>query len=380
MTSPATTKSPAEMEDELLAKASCEDPLAMDDRLRKLKRADILPLPRLQRLRWMYLMQVRHLELTRVTNDLLELLQPDIDVTIISLIGMTSAGKTTLANGLRTTLRESVFGCVPRCEKPVLFVKAPANGDKSFSWRALYGRIFADGDEPLPFEKRHVTVDKGRMTIKPNKRAGLSELREAIEGMLKNRNVRVLIIDEAVHLLRFGDYATVMDTLKSLADSYSTKILLIGVYNLAQLMQNYGQVAKRSEIIHYRRYHIDNPDDKEEFLRVLRVMQGLWPCLEVPDFEIVGDLMMRANLGSVGLLKGAMMRLASLQMQAKGEKFSSSFLKKSVKSKKALKVIENETLTGEEDLIGACYGESLFEDAAQVAKLNELVASVKVVA
>jgi energy-coupling factor transporter ATP-binding protein EcfA2 len=367
------------MEDELVAKASSEDSLTMDERLRQLKRTDILSLPRLQRLRWMYLMQVRHRELARVTSDLLELIQPDIDVTIISLIGMTGAGKTTLANGLRTTLSTSVFGLVPRCEKPVLFVKAPANGDKSFSWKALYGRIFADGDEPLPFEKRHIAIDKGRMIIKPNAKAGLSELRDAIEGMLKNRNVRVLIIDEAVHLLRFGDYATVMDTLKSLADSYSTKILLIGVYNLAKLMQNYGQVVKRGEIIHYRRYHFDIPEDKQEFLRVLGVMQGLWPCLEVPDFEIVGELLMRANLGSVGLLKGAMMRLASLQMRSKGEKFSSSFLKKAVKAKKALQIIENETLAGEEDLVGACYGESLFEDQAQSAKLKDLAASVKVV-
>ena len=376
MESMATTNSDV-LEDKILKSAITDDALNVDSRLLKLKRQEILELSCFERLRWMYLMRVQHKELNRLMSDLQELLKPDIDVNIISVIGMTGAGKTTLANGLRTNLKEAVFGMVPKCEQPVLLVKAPANGDKSFSWKSLYHRILAEAEEPLPYAKRGVLMDAGYMAISLNARKGLDPLRLAIESMLKNRNVRVLVIDEVLHLLRFGNYSAVMDTLKSLADSYSTKLILVGAYNLAELMQDYGQVAKRSEILHYRRYHFGVDEDKEEFFRVLEVMQNLWPCREVPDLSIVGELLMKANLGCIGLLKGSLMRLASLQMAAKNEKFSSAFLKKAVKSKKLLSVIEAEVLAGEAELVGATYGESVFADQAQQALLNALEASVR---
>ena len=200
------------------------------------------------------------------------------------------------------------------------------------------------------------------MKILGRSRAGLSQLREALESMLKHRNVRVLIIDEALHLLRFSNYAAVMDTLKSLADMHSTKLLLIGYYDIAELMQEYGQVARRAGIIHYLRYHENADAEKGEFIRVLAVLQSLWPCQQVPNLVAIGEEIMRTSLGSVGILKGAMLKLASLQMSAEGEKYDVKMLRKAVKSRKLLQKIEQEVLQGEESLLGATYGESHFDN------------------
>lgn len=371
--SQVTTKSkPLTPADTLLLQASAESSLSIDDTLRRMPRAEINQLSAAHRLRWFYLMQCRHTELTRVTDDLIELLTLDNEVSIISVVGSTGIGKTTLAQSLRSTLLAKIFKDALPSETPVLLVAAPANGEKSLSWRVLYNRIFQQSREPLPEYKRSMKIVEGQMVISIRPKAGLADMREAVENMLKHRNVKLLIIDEAMHLLRFASYTAVMDTLKSLADVYSTKLLLIGSFDVGELMVEYGQVARRSEVIHYRRYHLSNEEDKKEFLRVLGKLLELWPCEEVPNLMPIGELLMQASVGSIGLLKCIALKLVALQMLAPGEKFKASMLKKAVKSKKALREIESETVNGEAALIGSTYGDSFFADETHQEVLEAL--------
>ncbi len=371
--SQVTTKSkPLTPADTLLLQASAESSLSIDDTLRCMPRAEINQLSAAHRLRWFYLMQCRHTELTRVTDDLIELLTLDNEVSIISVVGSTGIGKTTLAQSLRSTLLAKIFKDALPSETPVLLVAAPANGEKSLSWRVLYNRIFQQSREPLPEYKRSMKIVEGQMVISIRPKAGLADMREAVENMLKHRNVKLLIIDEAMHLLRFASYTAVMDTLKSLADVYSTKLLLIGSFDVGELMVEYGQVARRSEVIHYRRYHLSNEEDKKEFLRVLGKLLELWPCEEVPNLMPIGELLMQASVGSIGLLKCIALKLVALQMLAPGEKFKANMLKKAVKSKKALREIESETVNGEAALIGSTYGDSFFADETHMEVLKAL--------
>lgn len=78
---------------------------------------------------------------------------------------------------------------------------------------------------------------------------------------------------------------------------------------------------------------------------------------------------MQLSLGSVGLLKSQLLQLASLQMSRKGEALRETDLQRAFKPPKQLRKIENETIQGEEELEGACYGEADFGDATAVAQL-----------
>jgi hypothetical protein len=351
---------------ELLEAATKPEPLDADDRLRGIPREEAMTLTPALRLRWFYLVQVRHAELKRVTEDLMELLEANIEVKVVSIIGMTGIGKTTLASTLLNSLLVRFGeGAVPS-DVPVIYVRAPANGQKSLSWTGLYKRILEAGHDVMIGQKRAATVTDGELRVRRGGRTNLTELRDFIEEMLKQRNVRVLVIDEALHLLRFDEYSAIMDTLKSLADIHHTKLLLIGTYDISELMIEYGQVARRSEIIHYRRYVVgeikaDAPTpDQDEFRQQVVKFQSLWPCAEVPNLEAIWPELMKASLGSIGLLKAMLLRLLSLQMAGKGELITKPMLKKFSKAPRALRKIEEETVAGEATLIGACYGDSIF--------------------
>ena len=111
-----------------------------DEHLTSLNREQILELPAQNRMRWFSLLQVEHAELVRVIDQLEELLDPENEVKIISIIGPTGIGKTTLARTILTKLVRGMSANRKAHEVPVVYVCAPANGEKSMSWKALYRR------------------------------------------------------------------------------------------------------------------------------------------------------------------------------------------------------------------------------------------------
>lgn len=374
MTTQTQPEKPASPQEEEL------DDRQLDARLRAMGRAEALALPPARRMRWFHLVQVQHAELARVAQHLHELLDPCNDVKIISIIGPTGIGKTTLATTILTRLVEEYAATRKTYEVPVVYVAAPANGEKSMSWKTLYRRLMLAAGERFLDLQRAVEVRNGEMLAVRSERQSLAHLREHLEAVIRHRNVRVMIIDEAMHLLRFHENTVIMDTLKSLADIHHTKLVLIGTYQIAPLMVDYGQLARRSAILHYRRYAVrsaatakpEEPTEMEkEFKRAVRRLQNQWPCVEVPDLERVWQPLMRASLGSVGLLKSQLLQLAHLQMMRTGETFDARDLVRAMKPPKQLAKIEQETAAGEADLSGASYGEADFGSDDEVKQLFE---------
>jgi len=325
---------------------------------------------------YLFTFQCKHNRLEKVTIEVMRLLSRYNETNIIPIIGGTGIGKTSFAKMLLRQLVEKMkfFYSVPS-NIPFMFVAAPANGDKSLSWMTMYEKALRAANEILIEKKQSNIIKDGIFTVKPRRFKTLAALREALESMLNNRDVRVLVIDEAYHLLRFGNYAAVMDTLKSIVDLTNTKLILLGTYDLFNLVSNYGQAARRTEILHFERYHKDNKADVTEFKTAIIVnIQEHWPCEIIPAFDAISDELIEASLGCIGLLKSIMLHALSMQLENNG-KWNPRFMAKAAKSMKLLDVIRKEFETGETNIAGASYGDTLFSDQIledMVQKMNKV--------
>lgn len=356
--------------DEALGTATEEE----DEYLRSLTRDEAMKLGKRARLRWFFHVQLIHKELERISMQLSELLDPNNETRIITLIGPTGNGKTTLAFRLVDEIVASRSGVALSGEVPVIYVRAPANGQRSMSWAGLYGSILRAGNEPALKRTRNVVEEAGHLKLRGIKT--LDALRDALERMLKHRKVKLLIIDEALHMLRWANYSAVMDTLKSLGDAGETKLLLMGDYTLVEAATQYGQVARRSELLHYTRYQRNDAKHKREFAKRVQRLETLWPCEDAPAISKISEELMEASLGSIGLLKSLLLKAAFLQMERPDEKWDISVLAKAAKSRKLLQTIEREIVAGEAAIAGHTYGESLFESEEVLTKLAQKMVAI----
>ncbi len=351
-----------------------EELRAFEEKCPTMSRDEVLALSNGKKILYIFLLQVKHKKLRTVGTELMRLLTPNNLIDIIPVIGATGVGKTKLATRLIKSLIEKY--CIHDNKKPstvpFVFIAPPANGDKSLSWSTVYKEAMRRTSEILPEYKQLNLIDDGIFTIMPRHYKTLAALRGALEAMFKHRKVRVVVIDEAVHLLRFGDYSAVMDTLKSLVDRTGVKLILLGSYDLFDLVTKYGQVARRTEILHFERYYKDEKDDAHEYSEnIILKIQERWPCEEIPSFVTISDELMEASLGCIGLLKALMLQALSMQLEKKG-KWDPMFMAKAAKSVKLLDSIRKEINDGEKKVQGATYGETLFSGK----RLEDIVAKM----
>ena len=267
---------------------------------------------------------VKHARVDEIYLKLDILTAPYSGTDLIMLLGPTGVGKTLVVNKFKEQIIKKYMEEMyeDRSFIPVALVEAPKSGGIYFDWRVFHNRLLKELKEPLIDKKiKDFTIDNKRLVHNVTHISYLSGLRECIEDALGYRRTYLVIIDEAVHLFRSKNIEIIennVETIKSIANISGTNFLLVGFYDLFNLLSINEQTTRRSFIVHFQRY-LNDDEGKKAFEKSLKKLQEALPIKNLPDLRKQSDKLMQRCAGCVGTLKDTLSRALSISLiQFKG--------------------------------------------------------------
>ncbi len=275
---------------------------------------------------------------------------------VVIVTGPTGAGKTTLARKIYKTLRKQYSKLIasdPGCI-PVVGLNAVSPNGIAFSWKDFFVRLLQQAGDVLMKRKlllpRQYELFEGMSAPLPIEQSTADVLRRAVEKCLKNRKIRVLIIDEAHHILMVNDPKRLefqFEALKSLSIESNVVIVLVGTYRLLAIRDQSGQLVRRSEIVHFPRYNLTQKADGKSFVGALKQLQDVIPLPVKPNLVRAARYFFLKSGGSIGILKDWLLRCV-IHAILRGEKtFDADFAEEFALSNKSLITILQEAIQGE---------------------------------
>lgn len=298
-------------------------------------------------------LRIKHTRIGQMMDELTTLIYPESQDCTLLVCGPTGVGKSTLA---RHMVEGELGAAAQRMNAdagliPAVYVEAPSSGEADFSWRLFYLRILAqlDGEVGMPKQFFAVDAQTGRL-VRSRGPANdtLAALRTAVERALKARRTKFLVIDEAAHIIRQtrpNRLRIQLDTLKSLTNDCGTQMVLVGSYDLYQLMSLSGQLARRTHVMHFERYRQDCDKDVVAFCACVQKFQDALPHLWGQQLLKHAPALHENTLGCVGTLSGVLTRAAKLA--ERDGKWSVDALRRALLTEAQRQQILEETLDGE---------------------------------
>lgn len=316
---------------------------------------ELLAAPLMQRYEYFANWRVSHPKLVQAKEELLHALRYPGDCRVIHVFGCTGVGKSTLRRWSEKLLHEEMRLPMERDPDlmPVVSVVTPSPDQGPFNWRDVYIQTMHALGEPkalirqkranqLPFR----TEDKLAVApILPRQ-----ELRLALAGCLHMRGVDILFYDDAQHFQMVSKAQRLqdqMDNLKWMADITTTKIVLVGTYDLLNLVDLSGQLARRSTNIHFARYHADRQEEFQQFANIVYTFQQHLPLAEEPKLVDQTDYLYERCIGCVGLLKDWLVRALSQALTSGEQTLTAKRLEACVDVRKLIAVAK-EAIAGEQ--------------------------------
>lgn len=347
--------------------------------IQSLKKEEVLSFSMEDRLAYFHAVRLTHPNVTTALNELMLMSNPGSGADISLLVGPTGVGKSTLVSALRERIleRQKAQMLEDRAMIPVAMAEAPASGERGFSWRIFYQRLGESLQEPLMSRKQETISKEGRIEVRPvSTSATVAAMRTSIEKALLYRKTSMVVVDEAVHILRNIQGTTLenhMDALKSLANVCGVNMVLVGSYDLLPVLRLSAQVARRTTPIHLRRYLTGEPADEQAFSSVLKKLGTYLPLEEEIDLSPYASDLQRVCIGCVGILKETLSRALAITLLEKG-KWRESHLERALLAPMQHKAILEETLAGETQMPRVEFGSGSFKAVIQQYKDIELMA------
>lgn len=298
--------------------------------------------------------RVRHPRIKDRLADLHALMYPVTTDDIILVCGPTGVGKSTLAKFLVEDAFKNHQVEMDRDAGliPAIYVEAPSSGEREFCWALLYHQILGQLEGDLPMRRHAYSVDpvSNRLSIPPGLNPNsLAALRTAVERALRDRGTTHVVIDEAAHIMQHQNMRRLtgnMNTLKSLSNRSGAQFVLTSSYDLFQMMSLSGQLARRTQVLHFDRYRQDNDTDIRAFRGCVQWFEKALPELFGGRLLPYSDVLHENTLGCVGTLRDVLCRAARFMAAADG--WQPELLQRCLQTDAQRNRILEEILDGEE--------------------------------
>lgn len=346
--------------------------------LLSLTKEQVFRLPEEGRLAYFDAIRLRHPRVSQALADLNLMSKSGVGSNITLLVGPTGVGKSTVVHALRDQVLEDNQERMGEdlSQIPIVLTEAPASGERGFSWRIFYQRLGEGLQEPLMSKKQETRTTDGRITVRPvSTTATVAALRTSVEKAIVYRKTSIVVVDEAVHLLRNIHGNTLenhMDAIKSLANICGMNVILVGSYDLLPILSLSAQVARRCSIVHLPRYLTGEEAEERAFAKVLDKLASYLPLEEQVDLSRYAEALQKACAGCVGILKNTLSRALALALRDRG-KWKESHLEMGLLSPLQLTAVLEEILQGEQKMLTMALGSGSFKAAAEKYRNVELM-------
>lgn len=262
-------------------------------------------------------------------------------------------GKTTLSNNIEKEilLKEQERMRADSGYIPIVRIEAPAPELSRFAWGDFYKRTLVQLKEPLIEQKGTDEFEPGQRKVR--KGGGVPDLRRSVENCFRHRSTWAFLIDEAQHLTRIPHARHLkdqMETIKSMASLSAVRIIMVGTYELLDLLSLNGQLARRTGVIHFPRYRYEVADEFKAFQNLLGMFQNRLPLPCEPLLADQAETIYLGTLGCVGLVKDWFSRALWRALDEGSSKLTAAHLKASTYHSSSLKKIAEEIREGESRL------------------------------
>ncbi len=274
---------------------------------------------------------------------------------IAIIAGPTGVGKTTMARGLSRYFKGK-YAKKMAAEPdfvPVMYGNAVPPAGRNFDWKDFYIRLLMHAGEILCEKKIQVPL---QLDLYPELRLETAldgnspaTLRRAVEKCLKHRRTKILIIDEAHHMLMAGSLEIQFENIKALAMETGCIIVLIGTYRLLDIRDQSAQLVRRSNIVHFPRYDNRHIKPYSAFLSALVELRSHIPIQNLPEFAPHLEFFYRKSGGCIGILKDWLTKCLMVSL-TEAKPFDLDLLEKCALSNREMITIMDEIFAGEEKL------------------------------